>query len=158
MKLASVNEIKEELSHLSQKDLLAYCMRLVKFKKDNKELMNYLLFQANNQEMYLQQVKEEISELFKEINSANLYFAKKSLRKILRITNKYIKLTGSGQVEIELLVHYCTTLKSSGIPFKKSIALHNIYLAQVKKIGKAISMLHEDLQYDYSKLVQQLHL
>jgi len=158
MKLASVNEIKEELSHLSQKDLLAFCMRLVKFKKDNKELMNYLLFQSNSQELYLQQVKEEITELFKEINSTNLYFAKKSLRKILRITNKYIKLTGSGQVEIELLVHYCVTLQSSGIPFKKSIALHNIYLAQVKNIHKAINTLHEDLQYDYSKLIQQLHL
>lgn len=158
MKLASVNEIKEELSHLSQKDLLAFCMRLVKFKKDNKELMNYLLFQSNNQELYLQQVKEEITELFKEINSTNLYFAKKSLRKILRITNKYIKHTSSGQVEIELLVHYCIILKSSGIPFKKSTALNNLYLAQVKKIDKALGTLHEDLQYDYSKLVQQLHV
>jgi hypothetical protein len=158
MKLASVNEIKEELSHLSQKELLACCMRLIKFKKDNKELMNYLLFQSNNQELYLQQIKEEISELFKGINSTNLYFAKKSLRKILRITNKYIKHTSSGQVEIELLVHYCITLQSSGIPFERSTALNNLYQAQVKKIEKALSTLHEDLQYDYSKLVQQLHL
>jgi hypothetical protein len=158
MKLASVNEIKEELSHLSQKELLACCMRLIKFKKDNKELMNYLLFQSNNQELYLQQVKEEISELFKGINSTNLYFAKKSLRKILRITNKYIKHTSSGQVEIELLVHYCITLQSSGIPFERSTALNNLYQAQVKKIEKALSTLHEDLQYDYSKLVQQLHM
>ena len=158
MKLASVNEIKEELLHLSQKDLLAYCMRLVKFKKENKELMNYLLFQSNNQALYLKQVKEEISELYKEINSTNLYFAKKSLRKILRITNKYIKHTSSGQVEIELLVHYCITLQSSGIPFERSTALNNLYQAQVKKIEKALSTLHEDLQYDYSKLVQQLHV
>ena len=158
MKLASVNEIKEELLHLSQKDLLAYCMRLVKFKKENKELMNYLLFQSNNQALYLKQVKEEISELYKEINSTNLYFAKKSLRKILRVTNKYIKHTSSGQVEIELLVHYCITLQSSGIPFERSTALNNLYQAQVKKIEKALSTLHEDLQYDYSKLVQQLHV
>ena len=158
MKLASVSEIKEELSHLSQNDLLAFCMRLVKFKKDNKELMNYLLFQSDNPELYLQQVKDEITALFKEINSSNLYFAKKSLRKILRITNKYIKQTGSGQVEIELLFHYCSTLQSSGIPFKKSAALNNLYLAQVKKIDKALSTLHEDLQYDYSKLVQQLQV
>ena len=158
MKLASVNEIKEELLHLSQKDLLAFCMRLIKFKKENKELMNYLLFQSNNQALYLKQVKEEISELYKEINSTNLYFAKKSLRKILRITNKYIKHTGSGQVEIELLVHYCITLQSSGIPFERSTALNNLYQAQVKKIEKALSTLHEDLQYDYSKLVQQLHV
>lgn len=158
MKPASVNEIKEELSHLSQKELLAFCMRLIKFKKDNKELMNYLLFQSNNQELYLQQVKEEICELFKGINSTNLYFAKKSLRKILRITNKYIKHTSSGQIEIELLVHYCITLQSSGIPFERSTALNNLYQAQVKKIEKALSTLHEDLQYDYSKLVQQLHL
>ena len=103
-------------------------------------------------------MKEEISELFKEINSSNLYFAKKSLRKILRLTNKYIKHTGSGQVEIELLVHYCITLQSSDIPFERSTALNNLYQAQVKKIEKALSTLHEDLQYDYSKLVQQLHL
>ena len=158
MKLASVNEIKEELSHLSQKDLLAFCVRLVKYKKDNKELMNFLLFQSDNPALYLQQVKDEITELFKEINSSNLYFAKKSLRKILRITNKYIKHTGAGQVEIELLVHYCSTLQSSGIPFKKSAALNNLYLAQVKKIDKALGTLHEDLQYDYLKLVQQLQV
>lgn len=156
MKLASVSEIKEELNTLSQKDLVSVCVQLVKFKKDNKELLNYLLFQQNNEDTYVQNVKDEIDELFSEINSSNLYFAKKSLRKILRITNKYIRHTSSSQVEIVLLLHYCNALTASGIPFKNSTALNNLYLAQVKKINKAISTLHEDLQYDYVKLLNGL--
>ena len=93
---------------------------------------------------------------FTEINKTNLYFAKKSIRKILRTTGKYIKYTASKEMEIELLLHFCDTLNSSGIPFQKSTALANLYQAQLKKVSKIISALHEDLQYDYRKMLKQL--
>ena len=37
-----------------------------------------------------------------------------------------------------------------------SIALSNIYVRQIQKIKKAISALHEDLQYDYGEELKQL--
>jgi hypothetical protein len=115
-----------------------------------------LLFESHDEQGYIEGVKKEICEQFTEINQSNLYFAKKSIRKILRTTGKYIKYTASKEMEIELLLHFCNTLKASGIPFHNSTALHNLYLAQLKKIGKTISTLHDDLQYDYLKMLKEL--
>ena len=156
MKVASINDLKKELENLPADELVEICVRLAKFKKENKELMNYLLFESHDEQAYMELVKKEISEQFTEINQSNLYFAKKSIRKILRTTGKYIKYTASKEMEIELLVHFCHTLKASGIPFYNSTALNNLYQAQLKKINKTISTLHEDLQYDYLKMLKSL--
>jgi len=156
MKAASISDIKQELNNIEPAKLLELCLRLAKYKKDNKELLNYLLFEAYDEHGYVQNVKTEISEAFKEINQSNLYFAKKSLRKILRNTAKHIRYTASKQAEVELLLHFCDTLKHSGIPIKNSAALVNLYQFQLKKIAKIIATMHEDLQYDYLKEVDKL--
>jgi hypothetical protein len=156
MKVASINDLKRELGNMPADALVEICVRLAKFKKENKELMNYLLFESHDEQGYIEVVKKEISEAFTEINQSNLYFAKKSIRKILRTTGKYIKYTASKETEIALLLHFCHTLKASGIPFHNSTALINLYQAQIKKIGKTIGTLHEDLQYDYLKMLKGL--
>jgi len=156
MKAASVNELKEELKSLPPGRLVEVCVRLIKYKKENKELLNYLLFEAHDEEGYLRAVKNEIDAEFETVNSSNLYFAKKTIRKILRIANKHIKYAGTKQAEAELLIYFCSVLKKSDIPFKKSTALNNLFLAQLKKAEKAISAMHEDLQYDYQKELDQL--
>ncbi len=156
MKSATVFEIKDELLQLPPARLVDLCLRLVKFKKENKELLTYLLFEAHDIDAYIGLVKTEMAEAFTEINSSNLYFAKKTIRKILRNINKYIRYTGSKQAEIELLLFYCRTLKESGIPFQKSPALVNLYDGQLKKIKKAIETLHEDLQYDYNRELEAM--
>jgi len=156
MKAASISDIKQELNNIEPAKLLELCLRLAKYKKDNKELLNYLLFEAYDEHGYVQNVKTEISETFKEINQSNLYFAKKSLRKILRNTAKHIRYTASKQAEVELLLHFCDTLKHSGIPIKNSTALVNLYQFQLKKIAKIIATMHEDLQYDYLKELDKL--
>ncbi len=149
MKTASLSEIKKELYSLDEKEVLDICLRVAKYKKDNKELLNYLLFEASDEESYINAVKEEIDKQYTEINKSNIYFAKKSLRKILRFTNKQIKYSGLKQTEVELLIHFCKKLRKSGIEINKSTALENIYIRQVQKIRKALSTLHEDLQNDY---------
>ena len=151
MKISSINELKQELASLTSSQLLDLCLRLARFKKENKELLAYLLFESHDEQTYIISVKQEMEEQFANINSSNLYFAKKSIRKILRVVNKYIRYSGSKTVEIELLIHFCQSLNESNIPFKKSTALTNLYNGQVKKIGNAIAFLHEDLQYDYLK-------
>jgi hypothetical protein len=151
MKAASISDIKQELTNVSPAKLLELCLRLAKYKKDNKELLNYLLFEANDEQAYITNVKTEMEEAFAEINKSNLYFAKKSLRKILRNTAKHISYTASKQAEVELLLHFCYNLKHSGIPIKNTTVLHNLYQYQLKKAEKVIATLHEDLQYDYLK-------
>jgi hypothetical protein len=156
MKAASSNEIKQELKELSQTKLVDLCLRLARFKKENKELLTYLLFEASNIEAYIAGVKQEIEDGFAEINTSSIYFAKKTLRRILRATNKYIRYTGNKQAEAELLLYFCLRLQQSGISFHKSTALNNLYQAQLKKIKAAILTMHEDLQYDFIRKLERL--
>jgi len=156
MKIATVSEIKDELTHKNSKELVSLCLQLSKFKKENKELLTYLLFESHDLQGYIASVRKEIDQQFEEINSSSLYFAKKTLRKILRISNKYIRHTQSKEAEVEILLHYCQSLKDSGIPFQKSTALNNIYLAQIKKIKTALGTMHDDLKYEYERQVERL--
>ena len=48
MKPEKLTGIKKELSGLSVQQLTDICLRLAKYKKDNKELLNYLLFDADD--------------------------------------------------------------------------------------------------------------
>lgn len=156
MKAASVHEIKQALMGNSAKQLTELCLRLAKFKKENKELLTYLLFEAHNEEAYIETVNLQITEAFSEIDPLqNLYFVKKTLRKILRIASKHIRYIGSKQAEVAILLHFCRSLKKSGIPFMKSTALANLYKQQIKKIHAGITTLHEDLQYDYLQMMHE---
>lgn len=158
MKVSSISTLKKELAALPQSDVIDICMRLVKYKKENKELLSYLLFDTNNELEYIRNIKEEIDIQFAEINFNHLYFAKKSIRKILKITNKYIRYSGHKQTEVELLVYFCTKFKKTGIAIQSSNSLNNLYENQVRKIHIAIGALHEDLQHDYQEEIMELNL
>ena len=46
MKAATLNELRKELQALSSKELVEICLRLAKYKKESKELLTYLIFEA----------------------------------------------------------------------------------------------------------------
>lgn len=156
MIVASVSTLKKELSTLPHEETLKICMRLVKYKKENKELLHYLLFEAFDESGYIGSIKSEIDRHFSEINTSHTYFIKKSIRKILKITNKYIRYSGRKRTEVDLLIYFCLKFKESGIPIRSSTALYNLYFGQVQKIKKSVATLHEDLQYDYKDEIKGL--
>ncbi len=156
MKAASVHELKQELKNNTPAELLEMCMRLARFKKENKELMTYLLFEAHDPEAFIRSVKAEMDELFEDVNTSGAYLAKKTLRKILRMVNKHIRYSGLATVEIELLAHFCEQMKVLDLPVNRNPVLSNIYMNQLKRIHKAMAGIHEDLQFDYRKLVCSL--
>lgn len=156
MKTASIQELKQELLALKPAKLTELCLRLARFKKENKELLTFLLFEAHDEEAYVRSVKELIQEGFTELPKPNLYLSKKTLRKILRITNRYIKYAGSKTAEVSLLMYFCQQMKSSGIAYEKSTVLNNLYEAQLKKIRAALKTLHEDIQYDFLRELEDL--
>jgi hypothetical protein len=156
MKSASIQEIKQELKSLPPSRLAELCLRLAKFKKDNKELLTYLLFESEDEAAYIANVKKEIDEGFTELPKPNLYLTKKSLRKVLRITAKQIRYTASPQAEVELLTYFCRKLKDSRIPLRDSPVLTNLYNQQLKKIRSVIATMHEDLQYDFLRALKGL--
>ncbi len=159
MKSASLAEIKKELTNQDAESLLELCMRLAKYKMENKELLTYMLFESNDEHAYLQGIKQEIEDQFAALmKEKNLYFLKKSIRKILRFINKQIRYSGIKESEIEVRIHFCSQLKDSGIRFDKSPVLMNLYQMQLKKINLALSKFPEDLQYDYQQAIQAITL
>lgn len=151
--ISSISDIKKELETKDKKELLAYCLKLAKFKKENKELIGFILFESYNIRAFVNTVKEETSISFDEMNRQGVYFIKKSIRKILRTINKYIRFAGDKQTEAELLIHFCNCMVTYSIPFKRSVQLQNIYDNQLKKVYAAIATLHPDLQYDLKKQI-----
>ena len=155
MKAATIHEIKQELAELNPAAVADLCLRLARFKKENKELLTYLLFEAHNEPAFTESVKREIEELFATINRSHLYFAKKTLRKIIRIINKYCRYSTVKQTEVELRLYFCSSLFNSGISLYNT-AINNIYQGQLKKINTVLATLHEDLQYDYYRELEKL--
>lgn len=156
MKAATIHEIKQELQSLPPARLSELCLRLAKFKKDNKELLTYLLFEAADETAYIASIKKLIDEEFAGLPKPNLYLTKKSLRKVLRVTAKQIRYTGSPQTEVELLTYFLRKLKDSGIPYEDSPVLVNLYKSQLKKLRGVIDGLHEDLRHDYLRELRGL--
>lgn len=149
MKAATVKQLKDELGNSSQNELLEICLRLSKFKKENKELLTYLLFEASNEAAYVSNVKSEIKQQFEDINTDSYYYIKKSVRKILRNTRTHIRYSKKKETEVELLIYFCIELKSVEPSINNNVVLSNIFDRQIDAIKKAISQLHEDLRYDY---------
>ncbi|MDP4216720.1 MAG: hypothetical protein Q8927_11010 [Bacteroidota bacterium] len=149
MKPATIHEIKQELGTLPASALMELCLRLAKFKKENKELLTYLLFEASDEAAFIAAVKKEMDLEFDELPKSNHYLTKKSLRKILRGTARQIRYMGSAQAEVELLTHFCLMVRRRRIPLESSAVMNNLYRQQMKKIRAAIATMHEDLQYDY---------
>ena len=81
MKTATISELKEELSVLPSKTLQELCLRLARYKKENKDLLTYMLFEAQNEQGFISAVKKETEEQFAELPKANWHGTKKSLRK-----------------------------------------------------------------------------
>ncbi|MEL6484556.1 MAG: hypothetical protein AAFU57_16155 [Bacteroidota bacterium] len=156
MKAATVAQLKKELQFRDTEELLELCLRLSKFKKENKELLTYLLFEAHNEEGYIQTVQEELDEMFSEINTNSYFYIKKSVRKILRTLRKYIRYSGKKETEVELLLYFCQKLQSFEPSIYRNTTLVNLYERQIASIQKKITLLHEDLQHDYSVLLEEL--
>jgi hypothetical protein len=148
MKTATVAEIRQELKHLSSAELIELLQRLSRFKKENKELLTYLLFEAHDEPAFIASVKALMDEGFAALNTSQVYLAKKTIRKVLRVANKFIRFSGSSVVEAELLIHFCTLLQGSGIKIDRYPVLQHLYDNQRAKAIKAIDNLHEDLQYE----------
>jgi hypothetical protein len=156
MNSASISEIKKELQRLDADALHAICLRLAKYKKENKELLSYLLSDAHDEAGYIRSVKEEMDAMFLELDGRNLYIVKKMLRKILRMANRQIKYSGIPQTELELRIYFCEKVKEADVPLTIGTVLYNLYQQQLKKITTVLAKLPEDYQVDYASAIEDL--
>ncbi|MGK0447224.1 MAG: hypothetical protein ACJA2M_000996 [Polaribacter sp.] len=149
MKAVTIKQLKDELAHKSDSELKELCLHLSRFKKENKELLTYLLFESHNEDSYIQSIKDQMDAQFAEINTNSFFYIRKSVRKILSLTKKFIRYSKKKETETELLMYFCTKLKDFKPSISRSQRLQNVFDSQVRMIKKAIEKLHEDLQYDY---------
>lgn len=144
-----VQDIKKELQHLSAPQLTELVLKLVRYKKENKELAAYLLFVADDEPAFIEGSKHQLMTMFYGLPTQP-YNTAKALRKVLRLITKLSRFSGSKTVEITLLISFCFYYlefvdKRNG--FKP---LRNILVKQLEKIAKLISKLHEDIQGDFA--------
>ena len=158
MKAVTVKEISQELLNLTPKELRDLCLRLSRFKKENKELLTYLLFESSDESGYVESVKKEIDLQFDKVNKKSYYFIKKNLRRILLSTRKFIRYSKNKKTEIDLLIYYCTKLKKFTPSIQRNAALRNLYIRQIVTIREKLGSLHEDLQYDYGLELRTLEM
>ena len=156
MKAASLRDIKSELKFKSKDELTELCLLMTKFKKDNKELLTYLLFERHDELGYVNSIKEEIDVQFDELNPDSYYRMNKSIRKVLRNCKKFIRYSKNKESEVDILIHFCFRVKQESTHFEYNGTLLSIYAKQLEIVQKKIAALHEDLQYDYNLMIEEL--
>jgi predicted nucleotidyltransferase len=149
MKAVTIKELNHELGFRTPKELRELCLRLSKFKKENKELLTYLLFESSDEDSYIESIHKEIDMQFALINRKSEYLMKKNIRKILLNTKKCIRYSQKKKTEVDLLIYFCTSLKEYFSSVRMNSGLLKLFNRQIDYIRKKISYLHEDLQYDY---------
>lgn len=156
MKTGSIAEIKKELHYKTKDELLNLCLQLARFKKENKELLTYLLFEFDDEENYRVNIKKWMENEFQNINTKNFFYIKKSARKILTQTKKFIRYSKNLETQADVLLHFCTCLKSVQPSINDSLRLQNIFDSQLSIVEKTIQKLHPDLQFDYIQEIASL--
>lgn len=158
MKTASLSEIKRELKALENQQLMDLCLRLARFKKDNKELLDFILYESGNIEGYIESIIEEMDEDIMPLNTQTVFFAKKTLRKILRKLDKYARYAEDPQVAVEINIEFLKRFQKSGLAIRRHKLLENMYNRRFIIIEKALGKMHSDLQFDYCDRVEKLRL
>jgi hypothetical protein len=158
MKAASLSEIRQEIQLLSPKEVTELCLRLARYKKENKELLSYLLFDAHNEQGFIEQIQQEIDEAILQLNTRSWYFTKKGLRAILRTLTRYTRYSSRKETTIEVWLYFCRKVKHADLHMQHNQPLINLYNQQIKKIGTLLQQVEEDLQFDYSRQLEQLML
>ena len=114
------------------------------------------MFDTFNQPAYIQAVKDEIDEHFKNLNKSSSYLTKKSIRKALKNTNKHIRFAGSKETEIELLLYFCQQMRKHNRHITSGRTLVTLYTNLAKRVKKILAALHDDLQMDYEEALKNL--
>lgn len=152
----SLNAIKNTLKTLGENELREHLLRLSKYKKENKELLSFILYLEHDKNQFVKDVKLEIKSAFEILNRSNNYYTTKGLRKILRWVNKFIKFSGDSETEVELLLNFCENMRAFQIPTERSTVLLNMYNRQLDRARKAVMQMHEDKAGDYRKVLESL--
>lgn len=155
MRTNGIAEIKKTIKNISQAELSEICLKLARFKKDNKEFLHFLLYESADPLAYAEDVKESLHNLLTNLNR-HPSLKVKELRKHLRVLTRHIRYTSSPEVEIILLIWFTNMLITHAGIRQSNKALYTLFIRQIEKIRKVFPKLHEDLQFDYLQPYNEL--
>ncbi|MBO9572137.1 MAG: hypothetical protein J7497_08000 [Chitinophagaceae bacterium] len=156
MEIASVDTLKEELKQLPPKQILSLLLRLARFKKENKELLSYLLFEAHDVQGYIEQAKNDIEEAFSELQQSQGYLYKKGFRKIQRLLNKRNKYMGNKMATIELYIFMAEKIKEQKRSIFTRSFLDKSLQQYIAKTQKLLPSIDDDLARDTERQIEAL--
>jgi len=148
-------ELKKELNFLNAPELKEICLRLAKYKTENKELLHFLLFYGDKKDEYVESVKAIIIHEFDNLHPS-IYTATKQIRKLLRLSNKHIKFLATKHLEVEIALAFCEEFISHPIITINQKATTGILITQLKRLLRIIPKLENDLQFDYQSQFDDL--
>ncbi|MDA9554904.1 hypothetical protein N9R54_01590 [Pelobium sp.] len=143
-------DLKKELNYRDAQEWKELCLKLAKYKTENKELLHYLLFYSDRKEDYVEEVKAIIANTFDDLHPS-IYQATKQLRKLVRVMNKHIKYISDKACETELVLYLSTLFIEHPIVKINSKSSIGLLYRQLKRALKLIPKLDEDLQFDYQQ-------
>jgi len=154
MQIATISEIKNALKSLDAKAISELCLELARYSKENKELLTFLIFEKEDEPLYIKESIAEMDAQFVNINTKTGFFAKKQVRSLLKLAQRRIKISRSKKVEVELIIHFCLLLQKLPDNVYYYPVIFNIFKRQFEKVKKTIGTLHADLQYDYNLVLE----
>ena len=149
MEAATIAEFKKELKHLDAAALREVVLTLARYKKENKELLTYLLFESFDEQAFIDQINTEVDVMFADINTTSYYYMKKSVRKIIRHIRKHIRYSKQPETEAALWQYFLNKMTQMRPTFQKDKVLINIYERQHQAFVKALDKMHPDQRADF---------
>ena len=153
--MESLASLKKELSGLERTELIAICARLARYKKENKELLAYLLLDADDPILYAEKIKPLLDEPFEAPYHSAWAFAKR-LRKALRQIAKYHRFTGSARGEAELLMYLLQKFEGDWRRGITQAGIQKIILRCFEKIESLLEKMDEDYGSDFEEPLADL--
>ena len=117
--------------------------------------MTYMLFEADDEDQYIESVKSEMQEIMESMNRYSTFYMKKTMRKTIRYMDKFVRYSGLKETEAEIRISFCEMVRELKVPTHRSKVMTNMFNGQLKKINVALSKLHEDLQYDFQGRLEE---
>jgi hypothetical protein len=153
--MEKLSDLKKELLELSKPELIQLCLRVAKLKRENKELLAYLIFDSEDPLFYAQKLKPEIKEVFEQ-PFQHAYYLTKSIRKAMRLITKYYRFTSNKQGETELLIYLVEEFYLSWRNDYRYQALGKVIYRCLEKAQSNLKKIDEDFRADFENPIIEL--
>lgn len=153
--MEKLSDLKKELLVLSKPELIQLCLRVAKLKRENKELLAYLIYDVEDPLFYAEKLKPELKEVFEQ-PFQHAYYLTKSIRKVMRLIAKYYRFTSNKQGETELLIYLVDEFHKSWRNEYRYQALGKVIFRCLEKAESNLKKIDEDFRADFEEPIAQL--